>query len=679
MGVDGEEADHLLVPRLDAPHPRPGDEHPLQPGEPVDHRCLGEPGLPERDAVGLERDRQAAEVADVLPDRQRPVDVVLLAQLRGRERLVLRDQGGRPPLELRPVLGRPPVREPPVAVVLAALVVEAVPDLVADDGADPAVVPGVVGVGVEEGRLEDGGREDDLVQAGVVVRVHGLRRHEPLLAVHRAAEFRQFVVEFERRGGPDVAEEVVRGERQAGVVAPLRGVPDLRREGRQLREGPLARGLTHPVERRDGLAIGLHQVGHQALHRRLVLRWEVPRDVDLADRLAQHALHERDAALPAVAQFLGPGEGAAVEREVLLDDRRGQVRRARVDHAPRQPVAPGLLVLLRPGAGEGLRVGGLPDDQAVERPGRRSERRHPGGPVEPWRRFRERRQGHRVVRLGGVAVAHPVPVAGGQRGLQGHDARRGRPGGVIVVRAGEGEHRGDVRHVRLPDRGVRLLAVVGLVRQAQAGLVQVDRVPVGGVGVVVHPERHAAAHAAALERAHRPGAAGDVDRAGDDGEVRRQGRRAEGVDRLGGHERGVERPDQLGLVGVAGVGGDVPPGAVLDDVPDVLLGLVVQRAEGSVARTVGRDLMRGEPRPVDVAEEVVLGPDGGVRAGEERGRRHAPNLRHGPNLRRRPSPRRARYGPTTARTGREPCSGGRPCGRMAPCASTSPRTTLGSS
>ena len=52
-----------------------------------------------------------------------------------------------------------------VAVVLRALVVEAVADLVADHRADRAVVDGVVGLEVEERRLQDGGGEDDLVRS----------------------------------------------------------------------------------------------------------------------------------------------------------------------------------------------------------------------------------------------------------------------------------------------------------------------------------------------------------------------------------------------------------------------------------------------------------------------------------------------------------------------------------
>ena len=78
----------------------------------------------------------------------------------------------------------------PLRVEETALVVEAVRHLVADHGADRAVVHRVVGVRVEERRLQDAGREDDLVVRGVVVGVHRRRRHAELRAVRRRADAR---------------------------------------------------------------------------------------------------------------------------------------------------------------------------------------------------------------------------------------------------------------------------------------------------------------------------------------------------------------------------------------------------------------------------------------------------------------------------------------------------------
>ena len=154
-----------------------------------------------------------------------------------REAVVLLDQRLRLHLEGGLVVGRPPVVEVAGAVVLRALVVEAVADLVADHRADAAVVLGRLGVRGEERLLQDAGREADLVGAGVVVGVDGLRQHEPLVAVDRRADLAELAVGLERRRGGDVAEQVVGADPQRGVVAELLRVADLGPEGLELLVG----------------------------------------------------------------------------------------------------------------------------------------------------------------------------------------------------------------------------------------------------------------------------------------------------------------------------------------------------------------------------------------------------------------------------------------------------------
>ena len=99
--------------------------------------------------------------------------------------LVLLDQRLCADAEFGTVVVGPPVYEVTVAVVLGALVVETVPDLVADHRTDAAVVRGVVGPRIEEGRLQNRCGKHNLVHSRVVVGVDGLRCHEPLIAVDR--------------------------------------------------------------------------------------------------------------------------------------------------------------------------------------------------------------------------------------------------------------------------------------------------------------------------------------------------------------------------------------------------------------------------------------------------------------------------------------------------------------
>ena len=67
-------------------------------------------------------------------------------------------------LKIFQVFGRPPVAQISLGIVLAALIVEAVGHLMADDGADAAIVERIVGLRIEEGRLQDAGGKYDFVQ-----------------------------------------------------------------------------------------------------------------------------------------------------------------------------------------------------------------------------------------------------------------------------------------------------------------------------------------------------------------------------------------------------------------------------------------------------------------------------------------------------------------------------------
>ena len=92
---------------------------------------------------------------------------------------------------------------------------------------------------------------------------------------------------------------------------------------------------------------------------------------------------------------------------------------------------------------------------------------------------------HRVVGLLAVAALHVVPVVAGDLGLEGDDAGGARGG---VVESGEREHRLEERDVLRADLGELLLAVVRLVGQAEAALLDEHEVALGLAGVVVDEE-----------------------------------------------------------------------------------------------------------------------------------------------------------------------------------------------
>src|SRR3546814_9832587 len=82
-------------------------------------------------------------------------------------------------------------------------------DLVTDDRPDAAIVDCGIGVGVEEGRLQDRGWKDDLVHAEIGIGVDRHRGHRPFPAPDRPAEAADIVVVRELVGTQRIAEHVV--------------------------------------------------------------------------------------------------------------------------------------------------------------------------------------------------------------------------------------------------------------------------------------------------------------------------------------------------------------------------------------------------------------------------------------------------------------------------------------
>ena len=108
----------------------------------------------------------------------------------------------------RSVLG-PPVLQIALGVELAAFVVEAVGQLVADGAAGVAVVGSIVDLGVVERRLQHAGGKVDVVHLRVVVGVDRGRRDVPLAVIDGLADLGDVAAALEFRGALHVAEEIV--------------------------------------------------------------------------------------------------------------------------------------------------------------------------------------------------------------------------------------------------------------------------------------------------------------------------------------------------------------------------------------------------------------------------------------------------------------------------------------
>ena len=140
--------------------------------------------------------------------------------------------------------------------------------------------------------------------------------------------------------GQHVAGEVVAVELQPAPVAPLVRITDLGREGGPLFQRLLLGFIAHPFQPLDAQLQRLREILHQRFHLGLGFRREGGIDVDLAEGLADRAVERVQHALPARGLLGLTAQGLAVEREALLREGFGQVRRGIVDLMEAQVGAP---------------------------------------------------------------------------------------------------------------------------------------------------------------------------------------------------------------------------------------------------------------------------------------------------------------------------------------------------
>ena len=236
--------------------------------------------------------------------------------------------------ELGAVLGCPPQTQVTVLVELRALVIEAVSHLVAYDNADGTVVEGIVCLHVEEGRLQDSGREADLVSRGIIVSVHHLRWHIPLCVIHGLVQFTaHHVLNLPLAGLLDVL-PVVASNLQAFVVLPLIGIAHLHDEGIQFLVSHSFRGVAHPLLRVDTLAESHLQVTNQLHHALLGGCWEIFLNIETAYGLTKSTLGTADGTLPTRAVFLLARHHLTVETEAGGSHLVVEIRGCLVDELP---------------------------------------------------------------------------------------------------------------------------------------------------------------------------------------------------------------------------------------------------------------------------------------------------------------------------------------------------------
>ena len=220
-------------------------------------------------------------------------------------------------LEVLGIVGGPPLAQIAVLVELGALVVESVGHLMTDDHSDGTIVEGVVGLHIEERRLQNTCGEADLVGGRVVVGVHRLGSHIPDRIVHGLVQLLiDHIVDAPDGGSLDVL-PVVAADLEVRVVAPLVGISDLDDEGIELLMCHCLRGVRHPLLSIDALSEGHLQVAHQLRHAFLGGSGEVLLDIQLTYSLAECSFCGTDGTLPARTVFLLARHDCSEEGKVL--------------------------------------------------------------------------------------------------------------------------------------------------------------------------------------------------------------------------------------------------------------------------------------------------------------------------------------------------------------------------
>ena len=591
--------DLLRFAHLAAPHLAKAHVEALVARQAIEH---GRRLAAQRDFIGFIGDRHARVVGDVLAQGQRAVDVVAR---QGAVAVVLLGQriglGG----EVLAVGRGPPVAQVAVAIGLAALVVETVADFMADDGADGAIVDGVVRVGVEERRLQDGRGEDDFIHRRAVIGVHRLRRHAPLFAVDRFAQLGHLARGTKISGAHHVAHQVALDDLQLRVIAPFVRIGDLRRELGQLGLRFFLGFRAHPVQRVDAVLVGGQHVFHQFLHVRLALCREILRDIQFADGFAQHAFDGAHATLPARLVLRHATEYRAVEGKALVDEVFRQVAGIAAQQLPFEIRFQGVQV----GASEHLvvagQVAGLVDDDVIDLVGD-AQGSQAGLQVVAGGQVIELVDVGLVVAFHGVAVLDLGPLHFGQGRFQGH-YRLGVRSGVLV--AGHGQHFFHVRLVFFFHASLLGFQVVVAVGHAQAALAHIRGVFGGGARILAHVDGVRGRHARLAQVGDQGGHALLVAQRADAVQFAGQRLRAQRVEAGFIHVAGVQVADFLrfgtGLLVLVLLRG-------FDDAAQLWRGVIAQLGERTPARLVGRNLGRGQPLAIQMGEKVVLHAHGRV-------------------------------------------------------------------
>ena len=541
----------LGLAHFGTPDLRPTDVDPLLTRKAVNHRR----GLATQgELVGLGGHRQARGVGNILAQRQFAVDEVALHRAVACE---LFDQRTGLCGKAFIVFFGPPVAQIAQAIVLAALVIKAMADFMANHTTYGTVVNRIFGLGVKERRLQNNSREDDFVHLGVVVGVHRLRGHEPLVTVNRLAQFAHIAQVLKAVGAEHIAHQIIGADLQLGIVAPLIGVADFGYKGRQLGLGFFFGGGGHPVQVADTGFEGQQHVRHQLFHAHFAFSRKVLLHIQLAQGLTQSLVFQSHGPLPGRTQLRYTAERGAVERKARVHPVLRQIGSGGIQQLPREIGLPGLQWHGLQCGVKAREVAGLAHHDEGQL-GAHARRIQVAGPVVASSQISQLGNLYAVVGFDGVAVFYFGPLHFGQGSFQSQHLARAS--GCIFC-TGHSQcffymHQILIAHVF--QARVIIFQVVVAVGQAQAVLHQVGHIDCGVFGILVNLQVVGCRHADVVVVGDQRRNLLLVFERSNARQLSLQGLQAQGVTRLVVHEAGVQVTNLLafgaGLLGVFGRG-----------------------------------------------------------------------------------------------------------------------------
>ena len=139
-------------------------------------------------------------------------------------------------------------------------------DFVSDHHTDGPIIHRVIRLQIEERRLQNAGRKNNLVQGRAEVGVDRLRGHVPFGPIHGLADPRQIPSGFKGIGPEHVAQVIVPSNLQPRIITEALGVPHFLGETVKLLESLPTGGFAHPLQLGEPLPEYDAQVGDHFRH-----------------------------------------------------------------------------------------------------------------------------------------------------------------------------------------------------------------------------------------------------------------------------------------------------------------------------------------------------------------------------------------------------------------------------